>query len=160
VGKYRLIPFVSPLYTRLKREEVLDQLTRDMIYEYITSHPGHHYNEIKNNLGLKNGTLAYHLRTLERENFIKSKRDGMYKRFFATGTKIPGINGFTLYSIQGRMMEVLIRHPGLTQGQIAKLLDASQQLVSYHVNQLIKQGALRSSKDGSLLRYYVDEGHF
>jgi DNA-binding MarR family transcriptional regulator/predicted GH43/DUF377 family glycosyl hydrolase len=154
VGKYRLIPFISPLYTRLKREDVLDQLTRDKIYEYIMSNPGDHYNSIKQKLNLKNGTLAYHLRTLERENFIKSMRDGMYKRFFAVGTKIPGINGFSLYSIQGRIMEVLVRHPGLTQRDISKLLDASQQLVSYHLNQLIKSGHIRVERSDNTLRYY------
>jgi DNA-binding MarR family transcriptional regulator len=154
VGRYRLFPLISPLYTRLKRKEVLDQFTRGRIFEYIRGHPGDHYNSIKLELDLNNGVLAHHLRTLEREDYVKSMRDGIYKRFYPVDAKIPRINGFSLDSIQGRMMEVIANHPGLTQKEVSVALDASQQVVSYHVKLLMDSGQLRTEKHGKTFRYY------
>jgi predicted GH43/DUF377 family glycosyl hydrolase/DNA-binding MarR family transcriptional regulator len=154
VGKYRLFPIISPLYTRLKKKEVLDQFTRGRIFEYIRGHPGDHYNAIKLELDLNNGVLSHHLRMLERESFIKSMRDGMYKRFYPVDAKISKINGHSLYSIQGRMMEAILNHPGLTQKEVSTALDASQQVVSYHVKLLMDSGQIKAERHGKTFRYF------
>ena len=38
---------------------------------------------------LKNGALAYHLKTLEREDLIKSQTDGKFKRFYPYEMNVP-----------------------------------------------------------------------
>ncbi|UCF07614.1 MAG: winged helix-turn-helix transcriptional regulator [Thermoplasmata archaeon] len=157
VGKYRLIPIISPLYSRLKRKEVLELFTRERIYDYINGHPGDHYNSIKKKLDLNNGSLAYHLRTLEEQNFIKSMRDGMYKRFYPVNMKIPRINGFTLASTPGRIMKMIFGHPGMTQKDVVAAMGVSQQVVSYHINQLIDSGLLRAERHGKTFRYFAVE---
>ncbi|MCK4971335.1 MAG: hypothetical protein KAS77_12425, partial [Thermoplasmata archaeon] len=52
---------LMPLFTRLKKKEVLNQFTRGEIYGFIKANPGVHLTAIKENLGLANGVLAYHL---------------------------------------------------------------------------------------------------
>ena len=151
VGKYRIIPLFLPLYSRLKKNEVLDHYTRSRIYEYIRNNPGDHYNNIKQKLELNNGSLAYHLKTLEREKYIKSKRDGIYKLFYPVGMKIPSINEG---SIHGCIIQEIIRNPGITQREISVALNTSQQVVSYHVNLLMDSGRIRSEKRGKTLRYF------
>ncbi|UCF07197.1 MAG: right-handed parallel beta-helix repeat-containing protein, partial [Thermoplasmata archaeon] len=64
IGKYALFAAAMSLYTRLSRKDIMDQETRGMIRGYIMANPGEHYNAIKRALHLKNGTLAYHLKTL------------------------------------------------------------------------------------------------
>ena len=105
VSRYKIfLPFL-PLYTRLKKEEVLDQFTRGRIYEHIRNYPGDHYNSIKQKLKLNNGAVAYHLRTLERENLIKSKRDGIFKLFYPVEMEIPRKGEVRLSAIQKNIME-------------------------------------------------------
>jgi predicted GH43/DUF377 family glycosyl hydrolase/DNA-binding MarR family transcriptional regulator len=157
VGRYRLIPFIFPLYSRLKKEEVLDQFTRGRIYEYIRNNPGDHYNSIKQELNLNNGVLSYHLRTLEREQYLKSTRDGMYKRFYPVDVKVPRVNGFGVRSIQGQMIMHIISHPGLTQKEISAAMSTSQQVVSYHLKLMMVTGHIRAERQGKTNRYYVNE---
>ena len=64
VGKYRLsVLFLLPLYTRLHKEEVLDNETRGMIRGAISTDPGIHFSEIMRRLKLSNGNALYHLVT-------------------------------------------------------------------------------------------------
>ncbi len=154
-GKYRIIPIISPLYSRLKRKEVLDLITRERIYEYITGHPGDHYNSIKKKLALNNGALTYHLRTLEEQKFIKSMPDGIYKRFYPVDMKVPRINGLGMYSMQGRILMIISQHPGIIQKDVAAALGASQQIISYHIKQLTDEGLIRAERRGKTFRCYI-----
>lgn len=157
VGRYRLYPVIFPLYSRLKREELLDQLTRNKIYEYIMGHPGDNYNSIRQELNLNNGVLAYHLRMLEKEDYIKSMRDGIYKRFYPMDVKVQMVNGFGTRSVQGKIIMHLLQNPELTQKDISKALGISQQVVSYHLTLMVKTGHVRAEREGKVYRYYVDE---
>jgi len=76
-AKYGLLLLIVPLYSKIKREKVLDHFIRGQIFGYIMANPGEHYNSIKQALDMTNGSLAHHLRTLERERFVKSKRFGL-----------------------------------------------------------------------------------
>jgi predicted transcriptional regulator len=153
--KYAFLTLFLPLYTRLKREKVLDHETRGMIRGYIIANPGDHFNSIKSALALKNGTLAYHLRVLEREKFIKSVRDGKYRRFFPVGAKVSE-EGYPT-KVEGLILDILKETPGLTQKDIAKVLGVSQPAVSYHVNRLIELDKVRTEKRRMSLRYYVND---
>ncbi|UCF07613.1 MAG: winged helix-turn-helix transcriptional regulator, partial [Thermoplasmata archaeon] len=156
VGKMRWIPIFSPLYSRLKNGEVLDQFTRGRIYEHIRKNPGDHYNNIKQELGLNNGSLAYHLHTLERENYIKSKRDGIFKHFYPTGMKIPERPIMRLSELERDIMNAIRRNPGATQKDISKVLKISQQVVSYHVKLMSDAGLIRHEQRDRKYRYFCN----
>jgi DNA-binding MarR family transcriptional regulator/predicted GH43/DUF377 family glycosyl hydrolase len=157
VFKYRTIPIIFPLYSRLKKDELLDQDTRSLIYQYIISNPGDNFNRIKEKLNLNNGTLTYHLQTLEREEYIKSMRDGIYKRFYPVEVKVQRVNGFGVRSVQGQVIMHLINNPGLTQKEICTALGISQQVVSYHLKLMKETGHVRAKRQGKTNRYFVNE---
>ncbi len=155
--KYSFLIFFLPLYTRLRRESILDNETRGMIRGYIIANPGDHYNSIKSALGLNNGTLAHHLHVLERERFVKSIKDGRYRRFFPWGTRVT--KGAHLTKIQELIVDIIRENPGRTQREIARRLGVTQPAVSYHVNKLIELGKIRVEKRKINLRYYIAESN-
>lgn len=139
--------FFFPLYVKLKRERILDNFTRGRIYGYLEAHPGAHYNELKNTLGLNNSVLAYHLNTLEREEYIKSKKEGNLRCFYPAYSSVRCKNGFS--NIQNKILEFLYMHPGITQKELVEQLGcASQQVVSYNVKVLSKARVLRTERNG------------
>jgi DNA-binding MarR family transcriptional regulator len=140
VGYFSLISLFLPLYVRLKKKDVLSHFTRGQIFGYIQANPGTHYNAIIQDLRLHNGVGAYHLQVLEREGFIRSLRDGIYKRFYPATMRIPE-KRVHLSRIQRDIFEVIQKHPGITQTQISRLLDESKQVVNYHVKILEGAGA-------------------
>lgn len=158
VGKYGLFKVVFiPLYSRVKKEEVLDHFVRGQIYGYIMSHPGSHYNAIKQELKVTNGTLSHHLRTLEIQGFVKSHRDGTYKRFYPMGAKHPDNKGIRLSDLQLSIIDTLRQTMGMTQSEIAATLGMSQQSISYNLNILVRKDILRYERNGVKKHYFIAE---
>ncbi len=156
VGKYGLFKsIVVPLYSRLKKDELLEHFVRGQIYGRIMSHPGEHYNHIKQKLGVTNGTLSHHLRTLELQGYIKSHRDGTYKRFYPTGMKIPRKKGIQLSDLQMGIVDAIRQSPGISQKDIAQREGISQQSVSYNLTILERMGILDSVRDGVRNKYFI-----
>jgi predicted transcriptional regulator len=157
--KWAFLLFILPLYSKIKRERVLDHFRRGQIYGYIVANPGEHYNAIKNALRVTNGSLAHHLKTLERENFIKSKRFGLYRRFYPANYRIPEEGEFRLNEVQKNIVGLLRERPGLSQKEIADALGVSPPTVNYHVTILADRGLLRILRRGRrTMCYVVEEG--
>lgn len=157
-GKYAILKFAAvPLYSRVKKEEVLDHFVRGQIYGYIMSHPGQHYNAIKQELRVTNGTLSHHLKTLEMQGFIKSHRDGTYKRFYPVGATLAKNKGIRLSDLQLGILDNLRQSPGMTQSEVAKAMGMSQQSVSYNLNILCRNDIIRFERSGVRKHYYINE---
>jgi predicted transcriptional regulator len=145
-----------PLYTKLHHDEVLDHFVRGQIFGYIKANPGEHYNAIKESLELTNGTLSHHLKILEKEEYIYSKRDKFYSRFYPKGMKITPLDAAQLNKIQKIIVNKIRERPGLTQHEIITILGTSQQVVSYNLTKLTRDNVLSIKKDGREKRYYLN----
>jgi uncharacterized membrane protein/DNA-binding MarR family transcriptional regulator len=127
--RYPFFLAIGPLYSKLKPEHLLNNRLRKRIYVYVQNHPGEHFRSILTHLNLTNGTLAHHLYTLEKENLIRSQRDGLYRRFYPAGYQIdPG--HISLTSIQQRIMDLVKEEPGLSQKEISQKLELSNSTVN------------------------------
>ncbi|MEE9507151.1 MAG: winged helix-turn-helix transcriptional regulator, partial [Thermoplasmata archaeon] len=155
VGRYGFLSLLVPLYVRLTRSQVLDHFVRGQIYEYIKLNPGDHYSSIRRELSLSNGLLAYHLSVLEKQNFVKSQRDGKLKRFYPVDMTIPRKKGVRLSDLQVKMLRRIDKNPSITQGQLAGLLGVSRQTVNHNIKLMERAGVLESEKDGGSLTYRV-----
>jgi DNA-binding MarR family transcriptional regulator len=156
-GRYRLLGLLLPLYTRLNRDNVLDNETRGMIRGCILSEPGIHFKELRRRLDLSNGTAAHHLHTLEREGVIKSQSDGVYKRFYPAGTKLCDLPA-RLPRMQSVILDVVRRKEGLSQREVADALEVSYYAVHRHVNRMAAAGLLRLERRGMTVRCYLPDG--
>ena len=149
-----MLPFLMLLYTKIRRVEVLDHYLRGQIHGYIIANPGDHYNNIKDELGLNNGSLAYHLKVLEREGYIISQRDGMYKRFYPSKARPPKER---LSPMQRMIVDEVKKGEGCSQKDIARRLRISPQVVNYHIKMLRAAGVIRCEKDGRETLCFLEE---
>jgi predicted transcriptional regulator len=149
------VPFI--LFTRIKKQQVLNQFKRGEIYGFIKANPGVHLTAIKENLGMANGVLAYHLKVLIREEFIVARREGGYKRFYPRDMKVPRKRvHFT--RLQLDIVERLSMHPGSTQASLARMLGESKQVINYNVGVLVAAGVIRVTREGSKTLLYIEDG--
>ena len=155
-GRYWFLKFMLvPLYTRLKREKILDHFLRGQVYGFIKANPGAHYNLIRKKLNINNGALAYHISVLERERFIRSRRDGTLKRFYPANMNIP--KGHELTEMEKRIIDVVKANPGFSQKDIANTLGLSPQVVNYHIKSLARAHILRLGRVGKRTLCYLSE---
>ena len=157
-AKFAFFLFFLPLYTKIKRERVLDHFVRGQIFGYIQANPGEHYNAIKEALGLTNGSLAHHLRTLEREQFIKSKRYGLYRRFYPMNYRMPADDVYQPNEIQTTILAVIREHPGITQKEIAGRLALTPPTVNYHIAVLSNRRLILVERRGRSTHCTIVEG--
>ena len=113
---------------KLKREDILSNQNRERVYNYVQSNPGDHFRSILQNLSMKNGTLAHHLYTLEKEEYIKSERDGPFKRFYPRGRAFTSVV-LEVNGAQGKILNIVSKNPGITQKEIATRLDIREKRV-------------------------------
>jgi len=153
--KYKLFTLFAPLYTRIKKKHVLDHFTRGRIYGYIESNPGAHYNIIRESLGLNNGSLTYHLRMLEKTEYVISRKAGKCRYFYPSSANISRKNG--LSNMQNSILEKIVEKPDITQKEIADETGVSQQVISYNVKKMMKDGVVKTKKNGGESYLYVAE---
>ncbi|MBN1861563.1 MAG: winged helix-turn-helix transcriptional regulator [Candidatus Thermoplasmatota archaeon] len=158
-GKYKLFSlfsFVIPLFTRIRSEEVLENTVRGQIYGYIKTNPGVHYNNIKKSLDVGNGTLAHHLSMLEKTGLIKSRQEGLrYRLFYPIEMKFPEVRKYMLSEFQIMLLKIIEEKPGITQKEIVRMQEESQQTVSYNLKELEKVREILSLKKNGKKLYYL-----
>ncbi len=86
---------------------------------------------------------------------VKSSRDGTHRRFYPKEMRIPE-NGGSLKKSQLHIIQIVKEAPGISQKDIAALLEVSSATVNYHLKELIKQGIVRAERSGMRMRYYVN----
>lgn len=159
VGRYHLWLFVLPLFTRLKKEEILDQPTRYKILGFVLGNPGAHFALIGQRLGLAHGQLAYHLDVLTKEGHVFARSDGFKKRFYPADTPLEVAQGFVMSDVQEKIAEVIAANPGIGKHGLTAALGLSRQVVTYHLEKLEKATQVRRVGEGRTAQYYlVDEG--
>jgi len=160
-GKYKLLallPLLILLYTRIQKEDVLDQFVRGEIYGFIKTKPGVHYNQIIRELNMKNGTLSYHLHMLEKTGMIKSRKEGFrYRAFYPTGVKFPEEERYRLTELQMNIIKTVKENEGISQKEIARMLNEKHQTINYNVKVLQQAGFIRLRKIGRKTSCFIFE---
>src|SRR5579872_2516075 len=132
--------------------------TRDLILQYINSHPGAHLRQIKRDLGLSMGVTQYHLYGLERDNKIASVRNGLYKRFFLSisfGDRQRDILDFLSQETERDLLLYVIQNPKSTQKELSEYARLSPGTINWHMKRLISSGLVGMRHEGQFVKYSV-----
>ena len=133
--------------TYMSKDRFWKNENRIEIVRLITINEGITFTNLMEELNIKNGTLAYHTSVLERRRYIKSVRDGKYKRFYPRGAKF--IHSTTL---EDEIISVLQKNPDMSQKEIADLVEETQQTISYNIRNLAKKNMVYRKRDGKYMR--------
>jgi len=153
-GRVALFTLLASL---LRTKDVEDKETRGMIRGYLAANPGGTYMDLKRNLRLNNGTLAWHLMKLEKEGLIKSQIRGARKCYFPSEVPLSLEDGIELPDIQRRILTVVVRDPGVPVSLLSEELNVSHQLALYHLRRLAQKGLVVLGRQTVRLRAYPRE---
>ncbi|MHB8586454.1 MAG: helix-turn-helix domain-containing protein [Thermoplasmatota archaeon] len=147
-------PFQA-LYSRTPKTDLLRHEIRAAIHELVTGVPGLRFEQIRHELGLSIGSLAYHLQTLEREGYVRKVTDWARPRYYPTGSTsaIP-----ESAPASARIETALQGSEPLLIGQIAKKIGVSRQLARYHLRPLIEAGKVVQIPGGVQPKYALRPG--
>ncbi len=154
--RYLTFKFFIPLYSRLQKDTLADEPTRQKLLSTIYTEPGTNFTLLKEKLGLHNGTLAHHINILENNNMITSHRSGRQRLFFPFGGVLNNKLRTSLITndTQKEIIAIVKDNPGITQSMVSRNLNISRQKVNYHVNCLSNESILKVEKQGRITRLY------
>lgn len=122
----------------------------DAITGYVTATPGAHFSKLRDNLQLGTGEAQHHLRRLENEGAIVSRKDGDYRRYFPADrfSEFEQVTlGYLRRETPRRMLVTLLENPDASSVAIAEEIGVSRPTVSKHATDMTEAGLL-SREDG------------
>jgi predicted transcriptional regulator len=122
----------------------------DAIAGYLTATPGAHFSKVRDDLQLGTGETQHHLRRLESDGAVQSRKDGEYKRYFPADrfSEFEQVAlGYLRKDTPCGMVITLLERPSLSASALAEELDVSRPTVSKHATDMAEDGLL-SREDG------------
>jgi predicted transcriptional regulator len=121
----------------------LELLNRRNIYQVIDSHPGIHFRELFRKLKMSMGSLEYHLRILERNELIYSRKEGGFTRYFVKG-KLGAEDKEIASLLQNdrlrTLLFTLVLTPGLSHKSLTEKLGWPKSTISFYLKKLLEKG--------------------
>ncbi len=147
-------------YARVQGDAVLQHDGRQQVYDLVQAEPGMHFMDLCERLPFGASTLNYHLRVLERNEFVTRVKDGRYVRFFdrrsgafagERKTAVSALRNNTTAAIA----DCIVQNPGIAQRDLAEAFGIAASTVSWHVERLQRSGLVEKQRDSHFTRYYM-----
>ena len=146
--RFAALGAASPLVGLASASES-DSDAPDALTGYLTTTPGAHFSKIRDDLKLGTGETQHHLRQLEDDGVVESRKDGDYRRYFPAGQFSEFeqvVLGHLRRETPRGILAALLEEPAATSGDIAAQLDVSTPTISKHAARLEEAGLL--SREG------------
>lgn len=150
-------------YARVQGQEVLEHPGRQEVYERVKAAPGINFVQLSEQVAFGSSTLNYHLRVLEKNEYIASVKDGRYLRFFdrqagtysgAKKTQASALRNTTTAAMARHIRD----HPGVAQCDLAAAFGVTASTVNWHMTRLTGAGLVDRQRDAHYTRYYLSQG--
>ncbi len=140
------------LFSRLRRDELLEHPNRAALYDAIRAQPGIHHVALVRLLGKGKGVVAHHLRKLEAGGLVTVHRSAGKTCYFVPGSTHHGLMVALPHVSEAgrRVLAFVCAHPGAVGSEVAASLGLAKSTLSYHVARLREAGLL--DRDGRALR--------
>lgn len=144
-------------YSKLRREEILDNRVRDALLQAIQTEPGLSVTDLRKRVDAGWGTTVYHLSVLERSRHVSSVALGRHRRFFAVGL-IDASERSKWAMLQHprarNLYRIVQENPGIIQRELASRVALKRPVASWHLKRLEREGLVRRERDGRRVLYY------
>jgi predicted transcriptional regulator len=144
---------------RVSGSNVLDQDVRARIYEHIRMNPGIHLRGLAAEMGMKMGTLRYHLGVLSHTHKIAVAGDTSSVRFFEnSGTYNADeqlIHKHLRNNTTKKILALLIERPSATRQDLAHAAGITGPSVSWHMKRLEKDRIVIPRREGRISIYEI-----
>ncbi|HEY3273744.1 MAG TPA: winged helix-turn-helix transcriptional regulator [Methanocella sp.] len=151
----KVVPFAL-----LKLKVKLSNKNRESIYRHINDNPGCTVTDISKHEEMNVGSVRYHVEQLQDARRIVLVKMGKFMRLFRNSgaydeREIAVISALHLRT--SRAIVFLIRdRPGLSNKQIAELLNIKESMAHTYLSGLLKNEIIRYEKNGQQKMYYLE----
>jgi len=144
---------------KFTEEDLLKLKIRNIIYRFILENPGLHFRELVRKLNIPKTTLSYHLRYLEKNELLVTKKEGRYVRYFISkniDNKEKIILNIIRQETTRNILLYIVVMVCASQNEIAKELAIYPTTVKFHLKKLLKSDLIEPAyiKNGIVYTCY------
>ncbi|MHB8633634.1 MAG: winged helix-turn-helix transcriptional regulator [Thermoplasmatota archaeon] len=154
----RLLPFASPMFTRFERGSVLGHPKREALYALIMQNPGVSLQALGDATGLSRTAANHHLRLLELQHLVVSKRMGRSRHYYENGGRYQTHQKDAYALLQNpRSKEIasfIQDHPGSIQRDLCVALGLQASIAHWHVSRLVDADMVLAVRRGRTVTYF------
>jgi predicted transcriptional regulator len=115
----------------------LDHRSRKLIYNFISTHPGSSFKVIKDFFDMNKSTLSYHLKYLERNKKVISKREGRHRCYYCTFIAAAKLDKKSrLTPTQLNLVNIIQDNPGITNKELIVRTKLNRKNLHYNIKRL------------------------
>lgn len=154
----RLRRYATKGYRRITGKNLLEHETRRIVYETILASPGIDLKTLTQITGMNENTLRYHLERMQESSKIQVASIGGSAHFFENHGRYSKEEQTLIARMftegSGRILQTILRHPGISRGELAEMLGVAGPTVTRSMTRLIHEGLILQERDGRFVRYY------
>lgn len=136
----------------LSKEELLDNELRARVMEYLVESPGVYLGKISRELNIPTSTLKYHLNILRSFEMVTAAKKGRCRHYFPRRRRFSDEEKAMYAALEHeptrRMVELVARHPGISQAGLVQTTGLSQSTVAWHMAKLEALGLAQAERRG------------
>jgi len=160
----RLLPILGG-YKSISSSNVLENIYRKRLYDFIKSRPGCYFSEIIKATGLNRGTLEYHLRIMETKKVIVSHRTNRRRHYFPNlfayrkeeQTVITALKNDVYRRI---ILEILNSNSqSITHKTLVERIGLSGSTITHHIKHLKEQGIVKVDTNSRHTTYSINSNY-
>lgn len=158
----RLLPFASPLFTRFEKDTVLGHPKREALYALILQDPGVSLQSLCDSTGLSRTAVTHHLRLMELQHLIVSKRMGRSRHYYENGGRF-GRDQKDAYAVlqndrSKAVSDFVKQNPGAIQKAICEALAIQASVAHWHLKRLQEAQLVEAVRHGRTVSYFPGAG--
>ena len=149
--------------SKLYKDDILNNLKRRKIYDFIKENPGTYFNKIVGNLSFSNHVVVWHLSILLKFNFIKAERIENHEVYFEFNFDLK--NSTLKYFISKEKSKRIIQYLkandiGITKTKISTDLKIHINTTSKYLDSLGRLNVIIKKKLSKKILYFLNEEFF
>jgi DNA-binding transcriptional ArsR family regulator len=158
----RLLPFASPLFTRFEKDTVLGHPKREALYALILQDPGVSLQSLCDSTGLSRTAVTHHLRLMELQHLIVSKRMGRSRHYYENGGRF-GRDQKDAYAVlqndrSKQVAQFVKQNPGAIQKAICAAVGVQASVAHWHLRRLQDAQIVEAVRNGRTVSYFPGTG--
>lgn len=135
---------------RVRKERLLEHWLRRRIVDEVRRQPGIHHRELLRLLSVSNGTLAYHLRLLERAGLLRFSRAHGRKLLWVPEGEVD-LEHLLMTERERQLVGLLTGIPSARLAELGPRCGLKSSTVGYHVDRLRARGLVEAHREGHAL---------
>ena len=153
--------FISLAYWKITQNALFDNSKRHTIFNTIRNSPGISFSALRHSIEMAPGIMEYHLTVLKKMGRVVSVQSGKNSAYFENTGKFSAFEKILLMRLREstarKIVEILLTEPEVSRKDIAGKLKIAGPSVSWHTNQLSRDGIITVKKEGVYSHYALSK---